>query len=72
MPRYFFDVKDGHRLIDPSGVDCPNDEAAKKQAEVIARQIAADIPDRANVRRVAVIDDEGREVAAIAIQPADH
>jgi hypothetical protein len=25
MPRYFFDVKNGYRLIDPAGVDCPSD-----------------------------------------------
>lgn len=48
MPRYYFDLKDGHRLVDPSGVDCPNDEAAQKQAKVIAARIAADVPDRSS------------------------
>ena len=28
MPRYFFDVKNGHRLIDPAGLDCRNDQEA--------------------------------------------
>ena len=22
MPRYFFDLKDGRRLVDPSGLEC--------------------------------------------------
>lgn len=68
MPRYYFEVTDGQRLVDPSGVDCANDQAAQKQAKVIATQIAADIPDQAGVRRVVVIDDEGREIAAIQIE----
>jgi hypothetical protein len=28
MPRYFFDVKNGHRLNDPAGLDCRNDQGA--------------------------------------------
>ena len=67
MPRYYFDLKDGYRLIDPSGVDCPNDEAAKKQAKVIAARIATDIPDRVHRRRVAVINDEGHEIVAVPV-----
>ena len=66
MPRYYFDVKNGHRLIDPAGVDCVGDDAARKQAEMIAHQIAADVP-ASVARRVAVLDDKGREVAVIPI-----
>ena len=25
MPRYFFDIKDGRRIVDPSGLDCLED-----------------------------------------------
>jgi hypothetical protein len=32
MPHYYFDIKDGHRLVDPSGSEFKNDDAA------IARQ----------------------------------
>jgi len=28
MPRYFFDVKDGHRLFDASGFVCEDDTDA--------------------------------------------
>ena len=40
--RYFFDVKNGHRLVDPSGLECRDDQEAIKAAKVIARQIAED------------------------------
>lgn len=66
MPRYYFDVKNGHRLIDPAGVDCVGDDAARKQVEMIAHQIATDAP-ASVARRVAVLDDQGREVAIIPI-----
>ena len=66
MPRYFFEVQNGHRLVDPSGADCASDEEAIKQARLIAAQIAAAVPSSAT-RRVAVIDDEGREVGSVLI-----
>jgi hypothetical protein len=40
MPKYFFDIKNGHRLIDPSGLDCRDDQQAMRSATFIARQIA--------------------------------
>ena len=32
MPHYYFDVKNGHRLIDPAGLECRDDQefAARK------------------------------------------
>ena len=44
MPRYYFDVKNGHRLVDPAGVDCKGDDAARRQGKAIAEQIAVDVP----------------------------
>jgi hypothetical protein len=38
MSRYFFDVKNGDRLIDPSGLDCRDDQEARKQAIQIAME----------------------------------
>ncbi len=66
MPRYFFEVKNGHRLLDPAGVDCASDKDARRQGEAVARQIAADAP-RSVARKVAVVDGEGREVANVPI-----
>jgi Domain of unknown function (DUF6894) len=39
MPRYFFDVTNGNRLIDPTGLDCKDDSEALSTAKIIARQI---------------------------------
>jgi hypothetical protein len=66
MPRFFFDVKDGHRLIDPAGLDCRDAEQAMAQAGVIADQIAADAP-ASSGRHVSVLDDERREVGSVTI-----
>jgi hypothetical protein len=66
VPRYFFDVKNGHRLVDPAGVDCASDVEAMRHAEIIAKKIAVDVP-KSIARRVAVIDNEGREVGTVRI-----
>ena len=33
MPHYYFDIKDGHRLVDASGLDFKNDDAAIAKAK---------------------------------------
>ena len=66
MPRYYFEVKNGHRLVDPTGIDCASDED-RQQAQVIASQIAQDVPASTIKRRVTVVDEEGREVTAIPV-----
>jgi hypothetical protein len=45
MPLYYFDIKNGHRLIDPSGLDCENDDDAAAKARVIAIEIARELPE---------------------------
>jgi hypothetical protein len=67
VARYFFDVKNGHRLIDPSGIDCRNDHEAIKAGVIIAQQIAADVPPD-QPRHVAVLDSERQEVAQVPIK----
>jgi hypothetical protein len=67
MSRYFFDVKNGHRLIDPAGLDCRDDQDAITQATVIARQIALDVPETSGARHVAVLGDERKEVTMVPI-----
>jgi hypothetical protein len=66
MPRYFFDVKNGHRLIDPAGLECRNDQEATALAVIIAQQIASDAP-RADGRHIAVLNSEREEVATVPI-----
>jgi hypothetical protein len=66
MRRYFFDVENGHRLVDPSGLECRDHKEALSKAATIARRIAIEGPPVSN-RKIAVIDDEGREVGTVPI-----
>jgi hypothetical protein len=45
MPRYFFDVADGHRLFDKSGIVCDNDTDAIVRAAVLAIGVSLDKPE---------------------------
>jgi hypothetical protein len=65
MPRYFFDIKNGHRLIDPAGLDCFDESDALTKARAIAAQIAQEVP---NVqRKIAVLDADRKEVATVPV-----
>jgi hypothetical protein len=66
MPRYFFDVIDGHRLPDPAGLECRDDEEATAHARTIARQIATDAP-TSSQRHIVVINDDRQEVGAVPV-----
>jgi hypothetical protein len=44
MPRYFFDIKNGHKLVDPAETDCKNDADAIDKAKVIAVGVSLDRP----------------------------
>jgi hypothetical protein len=63
MPIFHFDIADGVRLEDPVGLDCATVHDARKTADLIARQIAADLVDgRDEERSVVVIDEAGTEI----------
>lgn len=66
MQRYFFDVTNGHRLADPSGMECRSDQEAISIADSIARRIAAEAISAVE-RWVTVVDSEGREVAKVSV-----
>jgi hypothetical protein len=61
MPRYFFDVKDGHRLFDASGFVCEDDTDAIIRATVLAIGVSLDTPEDDPERRIAIINDAGRD-----------
>jgi hypothetical protein len=67
MPRYFFDVEDGHRLFDSSGFVCDDDTAAIIKAAVLAIGVSIDKPEDDPERRIAVINDEGHEVGTVPV-----
>jgi uncharacterized protein DUF6894 len=70
MPRYFFDIKDGRRIVDPSGLDCLDDTDAISKGETMARQIEAVGSVDMDPRHVVVIDAEGQQIGKIAVQRA--
>ena len=75
MPRYYFDVKNGHRLIDPSGLECQDDQDAIMQAAFIAAQIAMDVPDTSGGRSIAVLNNAREEIIKVPVptnSKSDH
>jgi hypothetical protein len=67
MPRYYFDIKDGHRLVDPSGLNLKNDEDAIARAKVIAIGVSLDKPAVDPERHIALINDEGQEIFRVPV-----
>ncbi len=73
MPRYFFDIKDGHRLVDPSGTDCENDSAAIDRARILAIGVSLDKPAVDPKRRISVLNAERAEISSVPVysKPAE-
>ena len=67
MPRYFFDIKDGHRLVDPAGSECASDEGAVEQAKVLAIGVSLDKPAVDPKRHIAVINSDGQEISRVPV-----
>jgi hypothetical protein len=67
MPRYFFDVEDGHRLFDASGFVCDDDIAAIIRATVIAVGVSLDKPADDPERQIAIINDQGRKIGNVPV-----
>jgi hypothetical protein len=67
MPRYFFDVKGGHRHADPSGSDCENDTAAMEKARVLAIGVSLDKPAVDPTRRISVLNADRAEIATVPV-----
>ena len=67
MPRYFFNVEDGHRLFDASGFVCDDDIAAIIRAGVLAIGISLDTPEDDPERQIAIINDQGRKIGNVPV-----
>ena len=67
MPRYFFNIEDGHRLLDPAGSDCESDKDAIEKAKVLAVGVALDKPEVDPKRRIAVVDGGGNEISSVPV-----
>jgi hypothetical protein len=52
------ELTNGHRLPDPTGLECNSDQDARSKADLIARRIADETGGNGNGRYVRVVDDE--------------
>lgn len=67
MARYFFDIKNGHRLIDPAGLDCTDDHEAMRSAAAIAKQLATDAPNN-GPRKISVVNSDREPVGEVPVK----
>jgi hypothetical protein len=67
MPLYFFDIKDGHRLVDPTCKNFSSDEAAIARAKVFAIQVSLDTPKVDPERHIAVLNQHGDEIFKVPV-----
>jgi hypothetical protein len=68
MPRFHFEIVDGYTLEDPSGMELPTEQAARKVAREIAKQISIDVDDE-GLTDVVVKTDDGKEIYKAPIKP---
>jgi hypothetical protein len=61
MPRFHSEIADGFTVPDPSGLELPTEQAAKKVAHEIAKQISIDV-DGQRLKDVVVKTEDGREL----------
>lgn len=62
MTRYYFDVKDGHRFVDPSGADFKNDHDAIERAKAVAIVVSIDQPKVDPKRYISVLNESKIEI----------
>jgi hypothetical protein len=67
MPHYYFDIKDGHGLVDPSGLNFKNDDDAIAKANVIAIGVSLDKPAVDPERHIAVLNDSREEIFRVPV-----
>jgi hypothetical protein len=67
MPHYYFDIKDGHRLVDPSGLNFKTDGDAIARANAIAIVVSIDTPAIDPERHIAVLNGSREEIFRVAV-----
>ncbi|MDS9468855.1 hypothetical protein RGQ15_14915 [Paracoccus sp. MBLB3053] len=62
MPRYFFDIDDGTRLIeDDTGLDLPDSQSARRMAIAVLPPIARDVMPNGDRQCVSVLVRDARD-----------
>ncbi|WP_409411308.1 DUF6894 family protein [Bradyrhizobium sp. AUGA SZCCT0182] len=68
MPHYNFELANGHRIPDPRGLNCRDNEDAIAKAHQIANAMAVEVGE--TPRCLVVVDDEGNDLCKVPIAPA--
>jgi hypothetical protein len=66
MPRFFFDLTNGHRIPDHAGLDCKDEVSAKQAADSIAAEIARETVETPR-HRLTVRTEEGDDIYQVPI-----
>ena len=69
MRKFFFEVKNGITIADPTGSWCLNEADARAKAIIIAEEVEKveeGVP--APARHISVRDDKGREVTTVVVR----
>jgi hypothetical protein len=67
MPHYYFDIKDGHSLVDPSGLILKTDDDAIARAQAIAIMVSIDKPEDDPKRHIAVLNGSREEIFRVPV-----
>jgi hypothetical protein len=67
LPRYFFDIKDGHRFVDPSGSVLNDDHDALEWAKVLAIGVSIDQPEIDPARHISVLNEARIEIFKVPV-----
>ena len=67
MPRFHFEIVDGYTVKDPHGMEIPTESQAKKVAEEMAKQIAADV-ETCSLTDVVVKTHQGEVIHKVPIK----
>jgi uncharacterized protein DUF6894 len=71
MPRYFFNVHNGVRARDDTGITFDDDPAARAHAQHLANRILAQGTKAMLAATVIVTDDAGKQLVRLPVQPTD-
>jgi hypothetical protein len=72
MPRYFFDLNDGRRVIpDPDGTELSDDPAARAHAFRVMRELARNREELTSAWRLVVCRGRGSPCFELAFAPVD-
>lgn len=71
MSRFFFSTSNGHRVVDHTGTDLVDDQAAEREAIRLTGALIADAPDilrESGELRVEVTDEHGRSICTVHVR----